>query len=118
MGAKEEKCSTDFEVSLLIWIKFFRTETFDDEKTPDEDPEHWKVFAELHKYLESRFPLMCVSSTCFSAFAKGSNMRVLTGSCRHSNLTVTKVNTYALIFHWQGSNKDLKPILLTSHQGM
>ncbi|KAL5531499.1 hypothetical protein ACEPAG_4376 [Sanghuangporus baumii] len=68
------------------------TETQDEEKPPGEDPEQWKPFEELHEYLKTRFPLM------------------------HSNLTVAKANSYSLIFHWQGSDESLKPILLTSHQ--
>ncbi|KAL5537075.1 hypothetical protein ACEPAF_898 [Sanghuangporus sanghuang] len=68
------------------------TESQDEEKPPGEDPEQWKPFEELHAYLKSRFPLM------------------------HSNLTVSKANSFSLIFHWQGSDESLKPILLTSHQ--
>ncbi|EJD07384.1 Zn-dependent exopeptidase [Fomitiporia mediterranea MF3/22] len=94
------------ELEGMFWTEEFRlhayeslggavrvpTETQDEEKPPNKDPEHWKPFEELHAYLERRFPLM------------------------HSNLSVTKVNSFALIFHWQGSDKSLKPILLTSHQ--
>ena len=36
----------------------------------------------------------------------------------HSTLKLTKVNTYGLVFHWQGSNTGLKPILLAAHQGV
>ncbi|KAI5124212.1 hypothetical protein M0805_005062 [Coniferiporia weirii] len=68
------------------------TETYDEEKSPDADPQHWEVFKQLHAYLEKRFPLL------------------------HSNLTVTRVNSYALVFHWQGLDTSLKPILLTGHQ--
>lgn len=32
-------------------------------------------------------------------------------------MRVTKVNTYALVFHWQGSNAELKPLLIAAHQG-
>jgi len=34
----------------------------------------------------------------------------------HTTLLKTTVNTYGLVFHWQGSNPDLKPLLLTAHQ--
>jgi len=37
---------------------------------------------------------------------------------RYSSLEVTKVNTYGLVFHWQGSDVNLKPLLFASHQGM
>lgn len=30
---------------------------------------------------------------------------------------MTKINTYALAFHWQGSDESLKPLLLMAHQG-
>jgi hypothetical protein len=39
------------------------------------------------------------------------------GGRSHSRLQVTKVNTYALVFHWQGSDESLKPVILTGHQG-
>ncbi|KAH8116257.1 Zn-dependent exopeptidase [Phellopilus nigrolimitatus] len=68
------------------------TETQDEELPPSEDPQHWSVFGRLHAYLEDRFPLI------------------------YLNLTVAKVNSYALVFHWQGSDISLKPILLTAHQ--
>lgn len=32
-------------------------------------------------------------------------------------LEVTKVNTYNMVLHWQGSDASLKPVLLTAHQG-
>lgn len=41
---------------------------------------------------------------------------VLSWDCRYDKLKVTKVNTYGLVFHWQGST-DAKPILLAAHQG-
>ncbi|KZV65835.1 carboxypeptidase S [Peniophora sp. CONT] len=66
------------------------TEGFDDMRPPGED-ERWKTFGDFHDYLAARFPLV------------------------HSKLQLTKVNTYALTFHWQGSNESLKPILLMGH---
>lgn len=35
----------------------------------------------------------------------------------HSNLELTIVNTYALLYVWKGSDSSLKPLLLTAHQG-
>ncbi len=35
---------------------------------------------------------------------------------RHKMLRRTTVNTYALVYHWQGSDSALKPLLLTAHQ--
>lgn len=35
----------------------------------------------------------------------------------HSTLVLTKVNTYGLVYHWQGSDSGLKPILMAAHQG-
>ncbi|KAF7971934.1 hypothetical protein HWV62_19379 [Athelia sp. TMB] len=42
----------------------------------------------------------------------------LAGAVRipHSTLKVTMVNTWGLVYHWQGSDADLKPILLAAHQ--
>lgn len=38
---------------------------------------------------------------------------------RHSyeTLRVVKINTYALVFHWEGTNETLLPLLLTAHMG-
>ncbi|KAH8103886.1 carboxypeptidase S [Cristinia sonorae] len=67
------------------------TEAYDDLKPPGEDP-RWDIFAKFHQYLEARFPLV------------------------HTTLRKTTVNKYALVFHWQGSDSSLKPVLLTAHQ--
>ncbi|KZT65806.1 carboxypeptidase S [Daedalea quercina L-15889] len=67
------------------------TEMYDDMGIPGEDPK-WNIFAEMHAYLESRFPLV------------------------HAKLTKVTPNTYALVYHWQGSDDSRKPILLTAHQ--
>ncbi|KAA1468962.1 carboxypeptidase S [Dentipellis sp. KUC8613] len=67
------------------------TETYDDIGKPGEDP-RWNTRLVLHDYFEQRFPLV------------------------HAELTRTKVNTFALVYHWQGTNPALKPVLLTAHQ--
>ncbi|KAF5314212.1 hypothetical protein D9758_017834 [Tetrapyrgos nigripes] len=67
------------------------TESYDNMSGPGEDP-RWETFGELHEYLESAFPLV------------------------HSTLSLTKVNTYALLYEWTGTNASLKPLLLAAHQ--
>ncbi|KAI0085827.1 carboxypeptidase S [Irpex rosettiformis] len=67
------------------------TEMFDDLKPPGEDP-HWEIFGKLHEFIENKFPNV------------------------HTTLTKTVVNSYALVYHWQGSDESLKPLLLTAHQ--
>lgn len=52
----------------------------------------WKSFTKLHEFLAEKYPLI------------------------HSKLKVEKVNKFALLYTWQGTNKDKKPILLTAHQ--
>lgn len=32
-------------------------------------------------------------------------------------LKVTKVNTYGIVLHWQGSDKAALPVLMAAHQG-
>ncbi|EGN96606.1 hypothetical protein SERLA73DRAFT_75491 [Serpula lacrymans var. lacrymans S7.3] len=66
------------------------TESYDDNGPVGEDP-RWETFQVLHSYFQSTFPLV------------------------YENLKVTKVNTYGLVFHWQGST-NAKPILITAHQ--
>ncbi|ETW79160.1 Metallo peptidase M20 [Heterobasidion irregulare TC 32-1] len=67
------------------------TETYDDLGKPGEDP-RWETRLLLHDYLQNRFPLV------------------------HANLLKTVVNQFALVYHWQGTDASLKPVLLTAHQ--
>lgn len=66
------------------------TETFDD--MGDVTEPVWEKFLPLHDYLKDSFPLL------------------------HSNLELTKVNTYGLLYVWKGSDSALKPLLLAAHQ--
>ncbi|KAJ6581406.1 carboxypeptidase S [Mycena capillaripes] len=66
------------------------TESYDEMLPVGQDP-RWDTFQHFHDFLESAFPLI------------------------YSSLRVTKVNTYGLDFHWQGSTS-LKPLLLAAHQ--
>ncbi|KAG2121174.1 hypothetical protein BD769DRAFT_1361534 [Suillus cothurnatus] len=66
------------------------TESYDDNGAVGED-NRWDTFAELHRVLEASFPRV------------------------YESLNVTKVNTYGLVFHWQGSTP-AKPYILTAHQ--
>ncbi|EMG45935.1 CPS1 Carboxypeptidase S [Candida maltosa Xu316] len=68
------------------------TQIFDKQPDVPDAPEVWKKFAKFHDYLEVTFPLV------------------------YKHLEVTKVNTYGLVYHWKGSDKKLKPLLLTAHQ--
>ncbi|KAK6203427.1 uncharacterized protein RJT21DRAFT_119583 [Scheffersomyces amazonensis] len=68
------------------------TQIFDNQPNVPDAPEVWAKFKNFHKYLEETFPII------------------------YSNLEVTKVNTYGLVYLWKGSNEDLKPLLLTAHQ--
>ena len=83
------------------------TESRDGSGPVDQDPV-WHPFADLHGYLEQTFPRVSVPlCTCFP---------LLHLATRYDNLNVTRVNTYGLVFHWQGST-DAKPFLSTAHQG-
>ena len=70
----------------------------------------WDTFAELHLVLEATFPRVYVGIIKFDVF-RGSSFIF-----SYESLNVTKVNTYGLIFHWQGSTT-AKPYLLAAHQG-
>ncbi|KZT27873.1 Zn-dependent exopeptidase [Neolentinus lepideus HHB14362 ss-1] len=100
---KHAKLSTQIE-ALIHWDGYKQgvynrlggaiqipTESYDDLKPVGQDA-RWGTFGWLHQYLESTFPLV------------------------YQSLRVTRVNTYALVFHWQGTNETLLPILLTAHQ--
>ncbi|KAK4046898.1 hypothetical protein OIO90_006406 [Microbotryomycetes sp. JL221] len=67
------------------------TETYDDMKLPHQD-ERFKIFDSLHEYLKKTFSLT------------------------HETLKVEQVARYGLLMTWQGSNSNLKPIVLMAHQ--
>lgn len=67
------------------------TQMWDDLEPPGQDP-RWEIFSDMHAYLAKTFPLV------------------------HSTLRKTEVNIYALVYHWQGTDHSLKPMLLTAHQ--
>ncbi|KAE9391318.1 carboxypeptidase S [Gymnopus androsaceus JB14] len=66
------------------------TESYDDLDLIGIDP-RWETFGQLHEYLFNAFPLV-------------------------STLSLTKVNTYGLLYEWTGTDSSLKPVLLTAHQ--
>ncbi|AMQ55630.1 M20 family peptidase [Algoriphagus sanaruensis] len=65
----------------------FQTISFSEDTEPDS-----AAFFGLHRFLESAFPLT------------------------HSQLKLEKINTYSLLYTWEGSDPSLKPIILMSHQ--
>lgn len=83
----------EFKTRAIDWLGGavrIPTETFDD--MGDVTEPVWEKFLPLHDYLKDSFPLL------------------------HSNLELTKVNTYGLLYVWKGSNSALKPLLLAAHQ--
>lgn len=78
-------------ISALIDIANVPSESFDRMAPVGQDP-RWDVFYKLEKVIEKKFP---------KVFEK---------------LQVDKVNEHGLIFTWEGTNKELKPTLLTAHQ--
>ncbi|CCH42406.1 Carboxypeptidase S [Wickerhamomyces ciferrii] len=68
------------------------TESYDNNPRPIEDLKNWIKFYKLHDYLEKTFPLF------------------------HKHLTREKVEKISLLYTWEGSNPDLKPLLLAAHQ--
>ncbi|KAK5109771.1 hypothetical protein LTR62_006503 [Meristemomyces frigidus] len=67
------------------------TSSFDDMGPVGED-KRWDVLYAFHDYLASTFPRM------------------------HEDLKVEKVNTFGLLYTWQGSDESLKPLVLMAHQ--
>lgn len=75
----------------------------------------WEKFTIFHQYLSQAFPRVSValsiralSPTEYSCFLV---------YCSHESSQLTKINTYGLLYVWEGSKKSLKPILLNAHQG-
>ncbi|KZO99488.1 carboxypeptidase S [Calocera viscosa TUFC12733] len=67
------------------------TETYDGLGEVGED-ERWEKFAPFHEWLEGAFPSV------------------------HSTLKKETVNTWGLVYTWEGSDSGLKPLMLTGHQ--
>ncbi|KAG1786028.1 carboxypeptidase S [Suillus plorans] len=86
-GTKEFKLKAYESLGGAVRIP---TVCYDDLGTPEEDP-RWEVFDDFHTYIEQRFPKV------------------------HATLQRTKVATYALVYHWQGTDTSLKPLLLAAH---
>ncbi|KIJ65646.1 hypothetical protein HYDPIDRAFT_110778 [Hydnomerulius pinastri MD-312] len=83
-----------FKMRAVNWLSGavqIPTESYDSMEPVGVDP-RWEKFAPFHDYLLKAFPLV------------------------HSSLELTKINTYAMIFVWKGSDSTLKPLLLAAHQ--
>ncbi|KAJ7066750.1 hypothetical protein C8F01DRAFT_715736 [Mycena amicta] len=86
--------TTEYKTRAINWLSGavqVPTEVYDAMPDVGQDP-RWDVFAPFHSYLSEAFPLV------------------------HSTLSLTKINTYGLLFEWTGSDSSLKPILLAAHQ--
>ncbi|KZT56726.1 carboxypeptidase S [Calocera cornea HHB12733] len=82
-----------FNYTALVHSGAVQIPTFtQDEMGPVGEDPAWKKFTKLHEYFEWTYPLV------------------------HHTLKRELVNTYGLLYTWQGSDLDLKPILLTGHQ--
>ncbi|GAW01633.1 carboxypeptidase s [Lentinula edodes] len=89
----EGMSTNDFKIIAIDWLSGavqIETETYDDLGPVGEDP-RWENRLLFHEYLENTFPLV------------------------HSALKLERINTYGLLYTWQGSNVSLKPSLLMAH---
>ncbi|KAF9786338.1 carboxypeptidase S [Thelephora terrestris] len=90
----ERSASEEFKERAVEWLSGavkIRTESYDYMEPVGVDP-RWDVFGSFHGYLLQTFPLV------------------------HFTLSLTKVNTWGLVYVWPGFEESLKPILLTAHQ--
>lgn len=71
------------------------TESYDDMGPVGED-DRWDVFQDFHDYLAKSYPKVYVALLMQLMF-------------RHSRLKVEKVNTWGLVYTWNGSDSQLKP---------
>lgn len=67
------------------------TEIFDVMGPVNEDA-RYKVFGDFAEYLEKSYPLV------------------------HQKFSISKVNTYGLVYEWKGTDSSKKPLMLTGHQ--
>ncbi|KAF8328369.1 uncharacterized protein EI90DRAFT_3126162 [Cantharellus anzutake] len=92
---ESEYVTGDFKLRVVEWLRGavqIKTVTYDDMRVVGNDS-RWDVFGEFHSYLKEAFPLV------------------------HGRLEVTNINTYGLVYRWEGSDASLKPLLLMAHQG-
>ena len=91
----------------------FRTESYDHMEPVGVDP-RWDAFGPFHDYLFESFPLVCAFLR-IRVNLPFDYPRLCLRS--HSTLSLTKVNTWGMIYVWDGSDENLKPALFTGHQG-
>ncbi|KAH8834869.1 carboxypeptidase S [Flagelloscypha sp. PMI_526] len=85
----------DFQKRAIEWLSGavkVPTESYDGLPAVKDDPSAWTQFGPFHEYLEKAFPLI------------------------HENLKLEKVNTYGLLYTWEGSDSTLQPALFMAHQ--
>ena len=87
---------------------------YDNMGGPGEDS-RWDVFEKLHSYIDSTFEFVWVPP---QRRVGHNDSWTYDAQHRNENLNKTKIKSYGLVYHWQGSNPDLKPILFTAHQGL
>ncbi|GJE90960.1 carboxypeptidase S [Phanerochaete sordida] len=93
-GLSDKYSTNGFLLEAVEWLGGavrVPTESYDQMLPVGQDP-RWEVFTPFHDYLLSAFPNV------------------------HATLKLTKVNTYGLVYVWEGSDASLKPLLLTAHQ--
>lgn len=80
---------------LLSGAVQVNTSGYDDSPPVSADPGRWNAtFSPFRKYLSGAFPEVHLSDS----------------------ITLERVNEHGLLYTWQGSQKDLKPIIFTAHQ--
>ncbi|KAG5220585.1 hypothetical protein IMY05_C4560000800 [Salix suchowensis] len=98
-----------YAAELLGGAVRIRGETFDSMGPVGQDP-RWKVHTNFHEYLEQAFPQMLVRVPHMK-----SSLNHFYSS--HKALKLETVNTYGLLYTWQGSATSLKPLLMMAHLG-
>lgn len=68
------------------------TEVGDIHPAPADDPDYYSHFSDFHDYLFKTYPLT------------------------HEHLKLEKINQFGLLYTWEGSNEELKPLILMAHQ--
>lgn len=90
----------NLSISKLLGAVRYPTQGYDDMVNPNvaetleelfEIDSRWEEIYKFHEYLEKTFPLV------------------------HKHLKLDKVNKLGLVYTWEGSNTELKPLFLTAH---
>lgn len=106
---------------ILIAVMLYRTYAFTKNKSPmNGTSKELEPLKNCHEKLSGAIKIPTISNsdysqTDFSTFEAFQSYLEKCFPLVHQHMTVERINTYSLLYHWKGKNSDLKPCLTTAH---